>query len=327
MKEEEPMDHPEIRNIVPTVFLKEMSGGLHQRVLVEIDNPGAPTEGHLSARTTEDHPEIALGKVPTGLSTHEFLLAEIPRSMPVEFVLRTDRGAPSRLVQPWEPVRHWVVHVIQQSHHDVGYSDLPSTVLEQHVDMLDEALRSAEATEDYPEESKFRIVIEQNWSLERFLATAAPDRVEKMLAYLRSGRFEVTALFGNMTTEICGHEEMARMLYPAFRLQREHGIPIVSAGHNDITGFSWGLSRILTDAGVKIFCPGIPLYYSWTELNLPSFWDEKALFPHGGPGAFWWEAPTGKRILFWSDNDGCSGDHHPSMPTLPDRLRELDRVD
>jgi hypothetical protein len=83
------------------------------------------------------------------------------------------------------------------------------------------------------------------------------------------------------------------------------------AERNDITGISWGLSQALTEAGIKIFCPGIPLYYNWGGMELQSFWDEETIFGYKGPGAFWREAPTGKRLLFWCNNSGCEGEYIP----------------
>ncbi|MBN1864786.1 MAG: hypothetical protein JW808_07790 [Victivallales bacterium] len=227
------------------------------------------------------------------------------------------------------PPRHWRVHVVQFSHHDLGYTGLPSNVLSKHARYLDQAIDMAEATTDYPDDAKFRIVIEQAWSVDYFLKHARPGRAEKMIRLMQSRQFELTALFGNMTTEICGHESLMRTLYPSFRLKREYGIPIVSAEHNDITGISWGLCRVLCDTGLRIFCPGLPLYYNWVETKYQSFWDQKAVFGFdkpGVPGAFWWEAADGKRILFWCNNKGCGGGADLKFPGLPEALEGADEV-
>ena len=309
--------------ISPTVFLTKSEKGLQQLIKITVSNSEDVQACSISAIIPGKEKEIQLGCITKGKSEHEIYIDEILKEANVEFTLKYGDMVTDKRTLHMSPVKHWTVHVVQLSHHDPGYTDLPSVVIAEHDELLSDALKAAEKTKNYPEEAKFRIVIEQAWSLDHFMNNAAPEKVEQMAALLQSGQFEATALFGNMTTELCGHEVMSRMLYHSFRLKRKYGIPIASAEHNDITGISWGLSRVLTDAGVKIFCPGIPLYYNWSKLSLQSFWDEKAIFPHGGPGAFWWEAPSGKRILFWCNNSGCGGDFHANMPTLADRLLEL----
>jgi hypothetical protein len=74
-----------------------------------------------------------------------------------------------------------VVHVVQLSHHDVGYTDLASHVLPEHDRWLADALDMAEATRDYPDDARFRLVIEQAWSLDHFLRTAPPARAAALL--------------------------------------------------------------------------------------------------------------------------------------------------
>ena len=85
-----------------------------------------------------------------------------------------------------DPPRKWVVHVVQLSHHDAGYTDLPSRVLKEHYESLDKAIDMAESTEDFPDDAKFRIVIEQAWSIDRFIKNAPDSRKAKMIELLRS---------------------------------------------------------------------------------------------------------------------------------------------
>lgn len=312
--------------IVPTVFLKQSGGKLQQLIRLTVSNLGDNTHAVVMASSSGIINGFDLGMIPNGESDHDIYIDEHTVSTNIEFVLKNGDVVADVRKTLLKPVKHWTVHVVQISHHDPGYTDLPSRVLEDHDRWLDAAIEMAEAVGNFPDDAKLRIVIEQAWSIDHFLKHAAEDKASRMIDLIRSGRIEVTALFGNMTTEICGHEVLARTLYHAGRLKRKYGIPIVSAEHNDITGISWGLSRVLTDAGIKIFCPGIPLYYNWGNGGLQSFWDEKTIFPHGGPGAFWWESPTGKKVLFWCSNTGCGGDFHTSMPGLAGRLQELDEA-
>lgn len=328
-----------ILTITPTSFLRQAGDRLRQIARVAIRHDSLPAEGVLHVVTP--YGEIATPVALTsGESTHEVEIPEVTAPCEVTCTLVLHGKETAHTAVAWTPPRHWVVHVVQLSHHDVGYTDLASHVLPEHDRWLDATIEMAAATRDFPDDARFRMVIEQTWSLDHYLRYASPGRAAAMVDLLRRGDLEVTALFGNLTTELCGHEELARSVYHAFRLKRAHGIPIVSAEHNDIPGFSWGVSQVLTEAGIRLFCPGLPKYYNWGQSetpsfwedwglkSVPSFWDEAALFgAEGMPGAFWWEAPSGKRVLFWCNNQGCGGGADPALPGLADRLQQLHELD
>lgn len=314
-----------IRRVCPTIFLTGPEEHLRQRVLLTVAN-GGPA---ISARVRVELPggaweECSLAPLPPGESTHDLYFEALEQPARVMFTLLASAEVCDRREVLWQPPRRWRVHLVQRSHHDVGYTDLASHVLRQHDEFLGSVIEMAAATRHFPDDAQFRVVVEQAWSLDHFLRHAPAERRARMLALLRSGHVELTALFGNLTTEICGSESLVRALYHASRIRRAHGIPILTAEHNDVPGMSWGLCQILTEAGIRLFCPALPRYYSWgsADQQLPSFWDDARLFPQGQPGAFWWEAPSGKRVLLY-DNFGVGGDVRPALPGLAERLAEL----
>ena len=309
---------PAILSIAPTVCLSGPEGALRQLVIVHVSNPGATCAASLQVADAK----CAALTLPTGESSHEVFISEIVAPVELTFVLLVDEVVVDQRSIPWQPVPHLRVHLVQHSHHDVGYTNLPSTVLREHCRFLDEALDMADATASSPPDARFRLVIEQAWSLQEFLRTASAGQAERMGQLLRAGDFELTALFGNMTTEICGPEELLRTLYPSQRVARQFGCPILTAEHNDVPGMSWGLAQVLTEAGIRLFCPQLPRYWSWCDPPLQHFWNEQTLFPQGLPGGFWWEAPSGKRVLLW-DAYGTGGDIRPDLPGLAERLGEL----
>ena len=313
-----------LTRIEPTVFLKQQAGALAQLVRIHVNNTGEATTGSVTWQTGGRAQEVGLGMLPIGESVHEIYVNEVREPVEVTFALRSEGSVVDQRVMPWQPPRHWTVHVVQTSHHDVGYTDLASNVLRVHDQWLNDAIDIAEATQNQPDDAQFRIVIEQAWSLVHFLHHAPAGRASRILGLLREGQFELTALFGNMTSELCSPEEMIRCLYPSFRLKREYGIPLVSAEHNDITGISWGVCQALTSAGIRFFAPGLPLYYNWGGPGMESFWDEAAIFGRPGPGAFWWQAPAGQKLLFWCNNTGCGGDSHPNLPGLTEALQRAE---
>ena len=86
----------------------------------------------------------------------------------------------------------------------------------------DDILRFCEETEDFPEESKYRYTAEQAWSIIHFIENRPKEIVEKLAKYIKEGRIETHAFLGNEITGICSHEELIRLMYPAFRLKREY---------------------------------------------------------------------------------------------------------
>ena len=64
------------------------------------------------------------------------------------------------------------IHIIHHSHTDFGYTDLPSTLQEQQVRYITEAIAIARKTEKSPSESKFRWTCEVLLPVADFLAQA-----------------------------------------------------------------------------------------------------------------------------------------------------------
>ncbi len=309
-----------IEKIEPTVFLRRSPQGLEQRIRLVV-TASAASSGICEVQTGIEKVSFPLPSIPAGESTHDLYLKETQTPITATAILKVANVVVDQKTFEQKPQRHWVVHVVHVSHHDVGYTDLASHVIPEHARHLDRVIEFAAATKDYPDDAQFRMIIEQAWSVDYYLKTAPPARAAAMIDLMKSGRAELTALFGNMTTEICGHETLARCAYHAFRLKRLYGIPIISAEHNDIPGVSWGLSTVLTEAGIKLFSPEIPHYYHWGQTGpVRSYWNQKAIFGYDGPGAFWWQAPSGKRILFWDDNKGCGGPPRLNAPWMEDHL-------
>jgi hypothetical protein len=229
----------------------------------------------------------------------------------------------------WQPQRHWEVHLIHYAHHDLGYTDLPSRVLREYEGVMDQVLRFCAETESWPEEeARFRYQCEQAWSVVHYLERRPPEVAERLAHYARLGQIEVTALYGNQTLELCGHEELVRLLYPAHRLQRALGIEVASAEHNDIPGFPWGLASVLAGAGIRYFSPGVPRwYFGQGDQRVHPLWDTAGALPLEMPAACWWEGPDGARVLLWSDLHGQEWQPYnldQAQHELPAMLQQLE---
>jgi hypothetical protein len=272
---------------------------------VLIENKKDPTRANIEIKFGLKKENVNVERVEKGRRSYRIYLPEIQEKMDAEFVLSAKGKVQDKKVVKLEPKRHWNVYLAHYSHHDLGYTDLPTNVLREYDTFYDEVLHFCEQTDGWPEESKFRYVIEQFWSVQHFIKNRPKETVNKLVKYIREGRIEVTALFGNQTTELCGHEELIRLMYPSFNLKRKYGIKICSAGLNDIPGLSWGLATALPGAGVKYFTAGIPAwYFRRDKKRVHPFWDESKVLPLSIPGAFRWEGVDGAQMLFWYNIHG-----------------------
>ncbi|MCS7221977.1 MAG: glycoside hydrolase family 38 C-terminal domain-containing protein [Anaerolineae bacterium] len=284
--------------VEPTAFFVRSGDSLQQGVDLILTNDGMAAEAILAVKLGSYQLQMGLGMIQPGTSRRRIYIPDVRETIQAEFMLLAEGQVQDRQTRPWTPERHWEIYLVHGSHHDLGYTDLPSNVLREHARFLDDVLRYCEETADWPEESRFRYVIEQGWSVLHFIEHRPSDTVERLVRLMREGRIEVTALFGNEISELCGHEEQIRLLYPSFRLKRRFGIPIHTAELNDIPGISWGLASVLAGAGIRYFAPAIPDYFAW-GFQVHPLWDEEAILPRDMIGAFWWEGPDGQRVLFW----------------------------
>jgi len=312
--------------VSPTVFFAREGAGVGQGVDLSLANDGpAAVDAELLFAAEGRVAALPLGALPPGESARRVYVPDLRQPTTAEWVLRAGGAIQDRRAMDWTPARHWEVHIVQRSHHDLGYTDLPSQVLRDHDAFLDDALRFCDQTADWPDESQFRYVVEQGWSALHYVANRPPDSVARFSRLAREGRIEVTALFANETSELCSHEEQIRLLYPSLRLKRRLGIPLRTAQLNDIPGASWGLVSVLAGAGIRYLAPMLPDYFAWGARKVYPFWDEQAVLPRDMSGAFWWEGPDRSRVLLWyGQGPGGLWSYDTAVRDLSRRLGELD---
>jgi hypothetical protein len=285
-----------IINVEPTVFFARSGDTLRQLIHLTLKNNGNAIEASLQVRAGSVDEWLPLDIVQPGETRCEVYLPDIRSPIQVKLTLWADDALQDEKTVDWKPQKHWEIYLVHFSHHDIGYTDLPANLMVEHTEFMDQVLRYCEETSDWPEDSRFRYCAEQTWSVMPFVENRPREMVEHMAHFIKRGQIEVTALYGNQTQEICGHEEMIRLLYPAFQLKRELGIEITSAQHNDIPGYSWAIASVLAGAGVRYFFTAIPEWY-FGGVHVP--WDEDAFMAANCPGAHWWEGPDGKSVLHW----------------------------
>ena len=172
------------------------------------------------------------------------------------------------------------IHIIHHSHTDFGYTDLPSTLQEQQVRYIAEAINIARKTEKFPSESKFRWTCEVLLPVADFLAQATAAERRGFDRAFANGQIELCAMPAVMSGLMWAEEFRAAMasLQPLIDKYR----PKV-AFQNDITGMPWGMLPPLRKAGARYVWMGMNQYSGIPRKKRPALW--------------WWEGPDGSRTL------------------------------
>jgi len=319
-------------SVKPTVFFIKEGNVLLQVVEVNIENTSEPVEASLDVRLDGKQKIKALGKVKKGKATFQVYIPDIAEPKLAEFVLKAKRKIQSRSKSTWKPKRHWQVYIVPITHHDLGYTDTIENVLNLYGGFYDDVLRFCEETDDWPEESKYRYTLEGTWSIQHFMENRPKEVLDKLGKYIKNGRIEVGALFGNEIDTLCSHEQLIRLMYPSFRLKRKYGAQILTGSITDVPGLSWGLPTVMAGAGIKYFFAGLPSYFEWGRSDIHTFWDESAILRHGRPDAFRWQGPDGETVLVYYQGSygffkAVTGPHTYKyvMDNLPGMLEAMEK--
>ncbi|MGL6195796.1 MAG: hypothetical protein ACRC2T_13350, partial [Thermoguttaceae bacterium] len=184
--------------------------------------------------------------------------------------------------------RKWELHIIHQTHLDIGYTHIQQDVLDLQVQSIKDALKYIEETKDYPEEAKFKFHPEGMWAVEEFMRTASEDEKEAFIKAARNRDIHLDAMYAQAMTGMYSDEELFELLGAAIRFGRKYDIPIDTAMQTDVPGYVWGLVPTLAKSGVKYMNmapnPGhrVGRVFEW------------------GDKPFYWVSPSGKeKIMCW----------------------------
>jgi len=179
------------------------------------------------------------------------------------------------------PVRPWTIYLVQHTHTDIGYTRPQTEILPEHLRYIDYALDFCDQTDSLPDDARFRWTCETSWAVNEYLNTRPKDQVDRLKKRIREGRIEVTGLFLN-SSDLSDEASIAWYLQPIKQF-RDAGFPVRSAMQDDINGVPWCLVDYLSGCGINYLSMG--QNYS------------RARKPFDRPTSFWWESPSGSRIL------------------------------
>lgn len=180
-----------------------------------------------------------------------------------------------------DPVKKWNIKFIQHTHTDIGYTRSQTEILAEHLRYIDYALDYCDATDNYPDNAKFRWTCEAAWPVDEYLKCRPASQIERLLKRIKEGRIEVTGMYFNFD-EIPDEKILAASLAAAGRI-KDKGIPITLAMQDDVNGIGWCLNDYFNQMGVRY-------------LNMGTH-GHRALICFDKPTMFWWESPSGKRLL------------------------------
>ncbi len=192
-----------------------------------------------------------------------------------------------------EPVRKWKVSFVQHSHTDIGYTRPQSEILAEHMRYIDYALDYCDQTDNYPDEARFRWTCETTWAVDEYLRSRPRQQTDRLQRRVKEGRIELTAMYLNFD-ELPDEQSLAASLAPLAEL-RKRDLPVKVAMQNDVNGIAWCLNEYFHDIGVEY-------------LNMGTH-GHRALICFEVPTLFWWESPSGKRMLAFRAEHYMTGNH------------------
>ena len=194
-----------------------------------------------------------------------------------------------------KPERNWQIHLIHQTHLDIGYTHTQEEVLDMQVNNIKNALKEIKRSASYPEEARFKFHPEGMWAVEEFFRTATAQEKKEFLIAARRGDIHMDALYAQAMTGIYTEEELMELMTSAKLFEKKYGIKVDSAIQSDVPGYTWGLATVLAKHGVKYFS-GAP--NSSHRIGHVFEWADQP---------FYWVSPSGKeKILFWVPGKGYS---------------------
>jgi len=226
-----------------------------------------------------------------GNNTFLLTVPSVTKPEKISIYVRRDNLAAEKYNVQISPAKKWEIYLVQHTHTDIGYTRSQDEVINDHLQYIDMALDYCDQTDMYPDAAKFRWTCEASWVTLRYLRTRPKSQIDRLKKRIAEGRIEVTGMYLNMS-EITDENIMYDFLQPLKEFQNE-GIPVCTAMQNDVNGVAWCLPDYFKNTGVKYLSMGIN--------------ETRSVLPFDKPTCFWWESPSGERLLAFNSNHYMTG--------------------
>ncbi len=244
--------------------------------------------------------EILKADLVKGNNRYLLTFPAVSKSKKITVSAKIDDKAAEKYPVTLVPPKKWVIDFVQHSHTDIGYTRPQSEILAEHLRYIDYALDYCDQTDGMPDDAKFRWTCEVAWVAREYLRTRPASQIERFKKRIAEGRIEVTGMYVNMA-EIADENTMYDFLQPMKEFDK-HGIPVKTIMQNDVNGIAWCLPDYFRNTGVKYLILGIN--------------ETRSIRPFDKPTAFWWEAPSGERLLAFRADIQMTGNNFGLVTTL-----------
>lgn len=272
----------ELSASAPPVILNEKKE--KRLVNIELTHLGSSED----ARVFIDGTQTGKQRINFGQNKLSAFINEVTQKKELQIEVQTDQKKYSTALTI-QPLRKFQVAFVQHTHTDIGYTRPQTEILAEHIRFIDYALDYCDATDNYPEEAKFRWTCETAWAVEEFIKTRPRQQVDRLVRRIKEGRIELTAMYFNFDG-LPDETTLSASLNPN-NVYKKLGIDQVElAMQNDVNGIGWCFTEYFQDLGIK--------YVTMGENG------HRALIPFDKPTYFWWESPSGKKVMAYV------GDHY-----------------
>lgn len=255
--------------------LFKRGSGVIQRVELSVNNSGSPSS--ISIRLGESRKS---GRLQSGENIYVIDIPEVSEEKHMPLSLTYGKVRKDTVITV-KPVRHWRMNLVQHTHTDIGYTRSQMEILAEQLRYIDYALDYCDATDNYPDYAKFRWTCETAWAVSEYLKCRPAEQIARLKQRVKEGRIELATMFLNFD-ELPDEQTLASSLYPLKQF-RDMGMRAEVAMQNDVNGIGWCFSEFFADAGVKY-------------INMGTH-GHRALICFDKPTLFWWESPSGKKVL------------------------------
>jgi hypothetical protein len=225
--------------------------------------------------------EILKAELQAGINRYLITVPAVTKPKKTSFSAKIDNGTALQYSLTLVPPKKWEIYFVQHSHTDIGYTRPQSEILAEHMRYIDYALDYCDQTDGMPADAMFRWTCESAWVTREYLRSRPESQIKRLMKRIAEGRIEVTGMYVNMA-EISDENVMYDFLQPLKEFNTR-GIPVKTAMQNDVNGIAWCMPDYFRNTGVKYLIMGIN--------------ETRSILPFDKPTAFWWEAPSGERLL------------------------------
>ena len=148
------------------------------------------------------------------------------------------------------------IHIVNQTHTDLGYTNLPHKVGLAHVRHIDDAIDLCRRSVRKPEGLRFTWTIEALWALREFTRRAPPSRVKALLDLIKSGHIELTGFLHQPLTQLMSLPDLIEELSYGAEFAASHGVRLDTLMLDDMGGVTWNIPQVMNRLGFKYFILG-----------------------------------------------------------------------